>query len=239
MGRQTLIIVDCSEEFRKALDRELNNDYTIHHCADGEEALEAATAIVPDVMVIDLMLTTLDGLSLMHELRNRQILPMVLATTRLLNDYVAESAVELGVGYIMLKPCNLKAVAARVRDLSRRLNPKTDLALEPQEIITRQLRRLGISQQHKGFGYLKEAVLMMAEHPGSAITKDLYPSVASRLHSTSAQVERSIRSAVKVAWSQNRDAWAPYSDGHADRPPSNGAIISKLSEGLRAKQQTE
>lgn len=239
MRKQVLMIVDCNEEFRISLDRELRAHYTIHQCSDGQEALEAAAEIMPDVMIVDLMLTTLDGISLLHELRSRHILPMVLATTRLLNDYVAESAVELGIGYLMLKPCNLTAVVSRVMDLSRHLNPVAGNLLDPREAVVRQMRRMGISSLHNGWDYLAEAVLIRANDPTAPITKEIYPAIADKFHCTEAQVERSIRSAIKSAWMQNRETWTALfgagTEPAAERPPSNGAVIIKFTAYLRAK----
>ena len=92
------MIVDNSEEFRMALDSVLSDAYEIYHCSNGRQALEAALKINPDVIILDLMLTELDGVTLLHEIRSAGLRPMVLAVTRFFNDYVQETAQELGIG---------------------------------------------------------------------------------------------------------------------------------------------
>ena len=102
MSCLTLMIIDCSDEFRLALEQELQESYIIHHFRDGQAALDAALRLRPDVIVLDLMLTGIDGITLLHNLRNAGICPMVLAVTRLYNDYIVETALELGVQYLSL-----------------------------------------------------------------------------------------------------------------------------------------
>lgn len=236
------MIVDSSDEFRSALENALQNLYIIHHSKNGDDALQSAQRIRPDIMVLDLILAGLDGITLLHELRNHGIRPMVLATTRLYNDYVFDSAEELGIGYIIRKPCNPAAVAERVRDLSRRLNPKSEQEIDPEEFITAKLHGLRISPRHRGYDYLKEAVFLMAKDSGLTITKELYPAVGAKFQSTVPQVERSIRSAISAAWTQKHShAWdellPPGSDGFTERP-SNGFLIAHLAEELRLRMSS-
>lgn len=241
MGKLRLMIADNSEDFRLALEKELCNGYEIHHCKDGNEALEYARNQKPDVIVLDLMLTKLDGITLLHELRKADVLPMILATTRLDNQYVYDSAEELGVGYLMRKPCDPSAVALRVKDLCRKLSPKDVLANSPEEYVTSLLINMDLSQRHRGFLYLRDAVLKMADNPGMSITKELYPQVGDKYGSNHEQVERSIRTAINRAWEkQTGSTWITFfaeADNSIPRP-SNGTVISRLSDDLRMKTGT-
>ena len=233
------MIVDNSEEFRMALDSVLSDAYEIYHCSNGRQALEAAPKINPDVIILDLMLTEVDGVTLLHEIRSAGLRPMVLAVTRFFNDYVQETAQELGIGYIIRKPCDPAAVSQRVRDLSKRLNAKPGKPVNPAAYVTEQIKMLMFSPRHKGFEYLKEAVLLMCRQPDISITKELYPSVGALFGSTALQVERSIRSAINAAWSQQAgQSWSrlfpPGPDGCVQRP-SNGTVISRLAWDLQEK----
>ena len=232
----TLMIVDTSEDFRLALERILSDTYEICHCSNGRQALESALEIKPDVMILDLMLTELDGVTLLHEIRSAGLRPMVLAVTRFFNDYVLESAQELGIGYIIRKPCSPAAVSQRVRDLSKRLNRPIS-PIDPAAYVAERLRKLMFSPRHKGFEYLKEAVLLMCKQPDISLTKVLYPAVGSSFNSSSIQVERAIRGAINSAWNQNHtqswtDLFPPGPDGTIPRP-SNGTVISRLADELR------
>lgn len=235
----TLMIIDSSEDFRLALEKVLSDAYRIIQCSNGKEALQAALLEEPDVIVMDLMLTEMDGVTLLHEIRNAGLRPMVLAVTRFYNDYVLESGQELGIGYIIRKPCSPDAVSKRVRDLSRRLNPLPARYAEPSDYVTAQLRELMFSPRHKGFECLKQAVLLMWRQPDISITKELYPRVGTATGSSAIQVERTIRSALNAAWSQgSRQTWGqffqPGPDGQIPKP-SNGHLIARLAEDLREK----
>lgn len=245
MDGLTLMIVDDSALFREALEKALSDTYTICSFSNGKEALEAAPGIKPDVMILDLMLPELDGLTLLYEIRNAGLRPTVLAVTRFFNEYVMESAQELGVGYIIRKPCTPAAVSQRVRDLCRRQNSKQEKSADLVQYVTEQIRLLHFSPRHNGSGYLKEAVLLMFQKPDISITKELYPSVGAQFGCNALQVERSIRSAVNAAWNRpGNENWArlfpPDSEGAIPRP-SNGILIARLVEDLRDRiaQETE
>lgn len=238
MGGLTLMIVDNSEDFRLALDNMLRDSYEIYHCSNGRQALEAAPRIKPDVIILDLMLTEVDGVTLLHEIRNAGLRPMVLAVTRFFNDYVQETAQELGIGYIIRKPCDPAAVSQRVRDLTKRLNNRPSKPINSQAYVAEQIKKLKFSPRHNGTDYLREAVLMMCRQPDISITKELYPSVGAMFGSNAPQVERSIRSAINAAWRQQGAAWAVFfpsePDGTIPRP-SNGTVIARLACDLREK----
>lgn len=238
----TLLIADTSEEFRLALQSVLSDAYEITLCSDGSQALEAARELRPDVIVLDLMLTEMDGLTLLHKIRSLGQRPMVLAVTCFLNDYILQAAQELGIGYIIRKPCSCAAVSQRVRDLTKRMNPLPP-PLNPEAYTTEQLKKLLFSSRHKGFELLINAVQLMCRQPDISITKELYPKLGLPSGSSSMQVERAIRSAINAAWNQKHtalwhDLFPPGPDGIIPRP-SNGAFISRLADELREKLAAE
>lgn len=232
-----LLLADGSDEFRAALSQALTEHFHVCCCKTGKEALEQALLSPPDIMVLDLMLPELDGLSLLSALHTAQTYPVVLATTRLLSDYIVEQATRLNVGYLMVKPCDVTATVQRVLDLRDAGLPRVEE--NPRVLISKALLDLGISTKLKGFSYLQEAVLLMAQNPDISITKELYPVVGNICHSRSALVERSIRSAVDGAWRNRNDAvWLNYfrADASGLIPrPSNTLFISRLAGSLRDK----
>ena len=234
------MIIDCSDEFRLALEQELRETYIVHHFRDGKDAQDAAWIIHPDVIILDLMLTGVDGITLLHNLRNAGICPMVLAVTRLYNDYIVETAQELGIEYIIRKPCTAAAVAERTQDLSKRLNTKTERIIDPQSFITDKLNKAGFSSRHKGYLYLQEAAMLMWKNPSISITKELYPAVAAKFSGTPIQVERSIRGAISKAWEQRDDMiWKQFFPHTADtvqERPSNSVFISCISERMKLER---
>ena len=237
MDALKLLIADGNEEFRLALAQALQGAYYVRSCETGKEALSLLRSYCPDVFVLDLMLPELDGISLLQAAIAAGIRPMVLATTPFLNDYVLESAQKLGVGYMIRKPCDIQATMARIQDLSQRLAAPPVTQPDPRTTVTNLLLSLGIPTKLHGYGYLREAILLMARDPGQSITKELYPKVASLCGCDPKHVERSSRNAIQSAWLHRDDRiwqlyFQPGPDGIIPRP-SNGTFISRLADSLR------
>ena len=242
MDALKLLIADANEDFAQALAEQLQGAYYIRRCQDGKQALSLLRSFAPDVLVLDLMLPELDGISLLQTAAAEGLRPMVLAVSRFVNDSVQEVMEELSVGYIMRKPCDIPATAARIADLSRRLRPPLLTHPDPKTHISNLLISLGIATKLRGYGYLREAVLRMAKKPDQSITKELYPAVAAVFGCERTHVERSIRSAIETAWLHRDDRlwqlyFRPGPDGVIARP-SNAAFISRLADALLLNQDT-
>lgn len=242
MDTLKLLIADSNEEFRQALAEALQGAYYVRCCRDGKEALELLRSFGPDVFVLDLMLPELDGISLLQTAALSGICPMVLATSRFINDYVLDASEQMGVGYLMLKPCDIRATVARIADLSKKLQPPLVTQPDPRTYISNLLLSLGIPTKLHGYTYLREAILLMARKPGQSITKELYPAVGALCGCDKDNVERSIRSAVASAWKRKDDrVWQLYFQPGPDGvipKPTNSAIITRLADSLHLSQDS-
>lgn len=236
MEKRKILIADTAEDFCGALKDVLCGTYHVCISADGIQALQQMRTFLPDILVLDLMLPGLDGITLLQKAAQTGICPVVLATTRYVSDYMLDAAQQLGIGYIMVKPCDISAVISRIADLSQRLKPSAFAAPDPRTVVSNTLLRLGISTKLRGYGYLRECILLMALDPRQSVTKELYPAAAARLGATAVQLERSIRSAVNTAWSrQDRQVWQLYfpADHTGMIPrPTNARFISRLADML-------
>lgn len=235
-----LLIADETEEFPAALAQALQGNFRVRICTDGKEALELLRSYGPDVLVLDLMLPGLDGISLLQNAVASGFCPMVLATSKFINDYVLESVSRLGVAYVVRKPCDIRAIAARVTDLSQKLHPASFRAAQPQTNISNTLLALSIPPKRKGYQYLREAIPLMAANPMQSVTKELYPAVAKLCHCDSSNVERSIRTAICSAWTHRDDRiwrlyFPPDASGTIPRP-TNATFISRLADILQFEQ---
>lgn len=240
MDSLKLLIADANEDFRLALSQALQGAYHVRSCQTGTEALAQIRSFRPDILVLDLMLPELDGITLLEEAAAGGTLPMVLVATSYVNGYVVEAAGRLGIGYIMRKPCDIKAVLSRVGDLSQHLQPPALTLPDPRSSVSNLLLALGIPTKLRGYTYLREAILIMAQDPNQSITKELYPKVAALCGCEPKHVERSSRSAIHNAWLQRDDrGWKLYfppgPDGTVPRP-TNGDFISRLAESLRLRE---
>lgn len=235
MGMPNLLIADSSEEFALSLTVSLQPSFNIFCCKNGKEALEYLQNSLPDVIVLDLMMPEMDGISLLHTIRQWDYHPTVLATTRIISDYVIDNVQKLGISYLMVKPCDISSTAERVMDLCRRNSlPHT---ANPRAKVVGILTALCFSSKLKGFAYLQEAIILMSNHPGMSITKELYPSVGSVFETTGPLVERSIRTAIQSAWERrDNQVWQRYfpTTGDGSVPHlTNAQFISRIADTLR------
>ena len=94
--------------------------FTVDRAADGEEGLQLASGHGHDVAIIDVMLPKLDGLSLIRELRRRQITTpvLILSARHTVDDRV--TGLEAGGDDYLIKPFAFTELLARVQALIRR-----------------------------------------------------------------------------------------------------------------------
>lgn len=240
METRKLLIADGTEEFQIALEEALKDRYSIRTCQDGATALELLRTFQPDLMLLDLMLPELDGVSLLCAAVEEDLCPMVLATSRLINEYVVDACEKLGVGYVIRKPCNLRATVERLEDLSQRIHrpvPRFDAGAWVRE----RLLEFSLGPNMQGFSCVLEGILAMAENPDQSLTKELYPALAGSKDSWK-NVERNGRRALDKAWKQgDRALWLRTFPVGAHGPgtrPALGVFICQMADELRKAKES-
>ena len=236
-----LLIADASEDFRSALADATKGMYAVRTCCDGPSALELARTFAPDLLILDLMMPGMDGLSLVELIAQIRGRPLILATTRFASEYVLESAGRIGIDYMVVKPCNIQSLVTRLADLANSRNPEARARPDPKVTVANLLLNMGFATNNKGYLYLREAIPVYAEDPQQAVTKELYPAVAKRCGGSVEQVERAMRTAIHRAW-QRRDEqiwrlyFTPLPDGSMKKP-SNSEFISRIADLLIRQEQ--
>ncbi len=120
MGERILIVEDDPSILR-GLQLNLGMEgYTVRSAMDGETGLELARTESPDLLVVDVMLPRMDGLTLVRELRRTDPdLPvLILSAKGQESDKVA--GLQFGADDYMVKPFGLKELLARIEALLRR-----------------------------------------------------------------------------------------------------------------------
>lgn len=236
-----ILIADAAEEFPAALSEHLRGEFLIRCCCEGNQALELLGSYRPEILVLDLMLPGLDGISILQAAEELGLHPMVLATSRFISPYVMDAMDRFGVGYLMVKPCDVVATVARIRDLSHKLNAPSMVLPDMRSTVSNILLRLGMPTKLRGYCCAREAILCQMRNPGMSVTKELYPEVAELCDGSTAQVERAIRGAILAAWN-NRDeqVWQrfflPGQDGIIPRP-TNAEFVSRIADCLRLEAE--
>lgn len=98
--------------------------FTITVANDGITALELARADTPDLVVLDVMLPDLDGLTILRKLRAESMVPVVFLTARAsLDDRL--TGLTIGADDYLVKPFAVAELVARVNAVLRRVQPPT------------------------------------------------------------------------------------------------------------------
>ena len=95
-------------------------------CADGGEALAAFRATRPDLVLLDLMLPTLDGIQVCQQIRAESGTPIIMLTAKAETMDVVKG-LESGADDYVVKPFNPKELVARIRARLRPLSPDNGL----------------------------------------------------------------------------------------------------------------
>ena len=119
----TVLLVDDEHQLRRVMRDLLEREgYTIAEAADGVEALDQADRHAPDVIVLDLNLPTLDGYTVLSQLRSRPAtreIPIIVLTAK--GDEDNEVRVfELGADDFLTKPFRARALSARLESVVAR-----------------------------------------------------------------------------------------------------------------------
>ena len=143
-----ILIVEDDRKLARQLKKGIDEfGYSSTLAFDGREGLEAAQVSEFDVLVIDVMLPKLDGISIVRQLRQRRIgTPILLLTARDTPDDIS-TGLDAGADDYLTKPFAFKVLLARLRALARRrqVDPQTllrvaDLSLDP---ATHEVKRSG------------------------------------------------------------------------------------------------
>ena len=243
----TVIIADNTEEFCSSLTAALkrNNGFQVLGTAnDGEQAIRMVTERKPDVLVLDLMLAKQDGLSVLKAISSMERKPVTLATSRFVTDYVASAAANLGVRYLMVKPCDMNTLVERLEEIrgdkaqnlpAARANNTASI----ESMVTSIIHEIGVPAHIKGYQYLREAIIIAVNDMDviNAITKVLYPQVAKTFQTTPSRVERAIRHAIEVAWDRGDldtlQRFFGYTVSNTKGKPTNSEFIALIADKLQ------
>ena len=248
MDNQTsVIIADNTDEFCSALSGALQRAGGFHIIGtanDGEQAIRMITERRPDILVLDLMLAKQDGLSVLKAISGMDRKPAVLATSRFVTDFVASAAANLGVRYLMLKPCDMTALVARLEEIRggeslRQPSGRNNSSTNIEALVTGIIHEIGVPAHIKGYQYLREAIIIAVGDMDviNAITKVLYPQVAKTFQTTPSRVERAIRHAIEVAWDRGDldtlQRFFGYTVSNTKGKPTNSEFIALIADKLQ------
>jgi two-component system alkaline phosphatase synthesis response regulator PhoP len=134
IAREKLLIVEDDPAIQRMINDYFRHDgYEVITANDGESGARMALSDRPTVMILDLMLPKLDGLSVCRQVRERNPgLPIIMLTAK---DDVVDKVLglEMGADDYLTKPFSLRELEARVKSVLRRTRSKVSEISEPEQ----------------------------------------------------------------------------------------------------------
>jgi DNA-binding response OmpR family regulator len=126
MTGQSILIVDDEPNIREIVALYLERaGFQVQVAGDGRAALQALTAALPDLVILDIMLPGIDGLEITRRLRSEGSTPVILLTARR-EEADRVEGLELGADDYVVKPFSPQELVSRVRAVLRRTQAAGD-----------------------------------------------------------------------------------------------------------------
>ena len=146
MTSAKILVVDDAPQVRRVMRTSLAaQGYTVYEARNGEEALEGMRSTPPDLVLLDVNMPVMDGLTACREIRRDSAVPIIMLTVRdAERDKVA--ALDAGADDYVVKPFGMPELLARIRAALRRSAPGEELpALVTKELnIDFSARRVSV-----------------------------------------------------------------------------------------------
>ena len=120
MTSRTVLIVDDEENLTEAIKYNLEQEgFQVSTAADGERGLAMAREFDPDLIILDIMLPSVDGLEVCRTLRRRSDVPILMLTAKA-EEIDRVVGLELGADDYVVKPFSMRELVARAKAMLRR-----------------------------------------------------------------------------------------------------------------------
>jgi two-component system response regulator (stage 0 sporulation protein A) len=262
----TVLIADDNGEFANNLagyvEREEDME-VIAMARDGNEAFDMICSTQPDIVLLDVIMPHLDGIGVLEKIQSADLAkePICIMLSAVGQDKITQRAIDLGAEYYVVKPFDIKLLLKRIKDLKNyqpaqfknitmmardvkpqyieipEANKKCEENLEA--LVTNVIHEVGVPAHIKGYQYLREAIILVVNDIDviNQITKQLYPDIAEKFHTTPSRVERAIRHAIEVAWGRGQqeavESIFGYTVSAAKGKPTNSEFIAMIADKLR------
>ncbi len=252
-----ILIADENAAQRQSLCNELRRAgyRNIEEASNGEEALIKIGRSHPDVAIIDVWLSKLDGIGVLRNCKSLNFgndkRPAFIVVSMVSNQNVFIEAAHAGADLCLLKPYNIESLCEHINSLNRARSSQGSVAAEGGEEnsrtpdietqVTKIIHQIGVPAHIKGYQYLRTAILLTVNDSDiiNSVTKILYPSVAKKYQTTTSRVERAIRHAIEVAWDRGDvdtlNSYFGYTIQNNRGKPTNSEFIAMIADNLRLK----
>jgi DNA-binding response OmpR family regulator len=179
MGENLILIVEDETSIAEVVSLYLKRaGYNVQIASDGRQAMNSFEKHKPDLVILDLMLPEVDGLSLTRWLRDRSNVPIIMVTARR-SEADRITGLEMGADDYVVKPFSPQELVSRVRAVMRRLGREqqeaepdnylsfNDLTINPRSRVV-TIKEMPVDLTAKEFDML----YLLARHPKQVFTRE-------------------------------------------------------------------
>ena len=243
-GKIRIYIADKTEDNQLVSYIRENEKFSlVGSSTNGEDVVESVPLLKPDFLVMEVMLSGIDGFVVLEKLKESmgENMPKVIFVTNLSHTGFVTKAMNEGASYFMVKPVKPEVLAERIFDLMQSSSQQVStmkVNKQLDEKISNIFISIGIPAHIKGYQFLREAVKLAVEKPEiiGSITKQLYPTIAERFETSSSKVERGMRHAIEVAWNrgkiENINSLFGLKIYNSNEKPTNGELIALIADKM-------
>ena len=253
-----VLVCDGNQSQKEELGKRMSGLANINYLgfySDGKDAIEILENEKIDLLIIDVMLTGIDGFEIIRRIKNdysKYSVGRIVLTTAIVNDSIYSFSNTYGIDLMIMKPYDLDSLFMKLEHLTLHdftgsnrcvlTDATTTSGISENKLmndVTYILHEIGIPAHIKGYNYLRSAIIEMFFSDGmnGRITKELYPNIAKKYTSTSSRVERALRHAIEVAWSRGNidviDSIFGYTVNAYKAKPTNSEFISMITDKLK------
>ena len=259
MGKLNVAIADDNEKIVDLLGSIIAKDKDLElvgRANNGEEIYDIIKDKEPDVVLLDIIMPKMDGLTVMEKISHDTSvhkMPSFIVISAVGQDRITENAFGLGADYYILKPFDNNMVLNRIKNIRNTTERKTGELRKIKQYenkesyrernleadVTNIIHEIGVAAHIKGYQYLRDAIIYSVNDLEmlNSITKILYPTIAKKHQTTPSRVERAIRHAIEVAWSRGKmdtiDELFGYTVSNGKGKPTNSEFIALIADKIR------
>ena len=236
MAELNIAIADDNRQTLEMLGEilESEKDYHVVGKADnGNEAYNMIMRTKPDVVLLDIVMPGMDGISVMEKVKSNEEFKENTSFIMVTRDSVLDKLKRLS-GYK-----NKTTMLAGSRKVKPYVNKTDYMEQNLENDVTQMLHEIGIPAHIKGYQYLRDAIIMSVSDKEmlASVTKILYPTIAKKHQTTPSRVERAIRHAIEVAWSRGKmdtiNELFGYTVSTGKGKPTNSEFIALIVDKIR------
>ena len=151
--------------------------YHVSTAADGQQAMDFLQVQMPDLVILDLMLPKVDGLTITRWLRDRSDVPIIMLTARR-EEANRIAGLEMGADDYVVKPFSPQELVSRVRAVLRRVKPSVQSSDESTQVFedleinprTRMVKARGEEKVLTAKEF--DLLWLLTQHPRQVFSRD-------------------------------------------------------------------